>query len=296
MKTKLENIRIVENSKFWFTLSGIVIIAGIVMMIIFGGLNLSIDFKGGTMLQIDIGTEFNSDDIKQIMIDQGYQDYEIRKAAEDTQVIIRTVEMTNEESQKIFKAIQEKYGLENDALLNSENISSVMGKESAQKALIATIVASVLMLLYITVRFEFRFAVSAIIALIHDILFVVAIFAIFRLSVNMTFVAAILTILGYSINNTIVIFDRVRENVKGKGRTESLEHAINKSIGQSMTRTINTSLTTLFVLVALLIFGGDSIRNFALALTVGVTVGTYSSICMAGSIYNLLKKVGAKKN
>ncbi len=289
------NIKIINKRKIWMAFSGTVIALGLIMMLINGGLNLSIDFLGGSMLQIDMKEAFDNDEVAAILDANDITGYEIRKAEGDTHAMIRTPELSNEQVIAIFDDLQEAFDLEDDALLNNTTNSSIIGQESTEKAIFASIVASILMFAYITFRFEFRFALSAILALIHDVLFVIAIFAIFNLTVDYSFVAAILTILGYSINNTIVIFDRIRENVRGMQRADTLEGTIDTSIGQSMTRSLNTALTTLLVLISLLILGGASIRGFVFALTAGVVIGTYSSICVAGSLYYLFKNKKAQK-
>jgi preprotein translocase SecF subunit len=175
-----------------------------------------------------------------------------------------------------------------------ENVGAVIGRELTRQAFLALLIASIGIILYITFRFEFRFAITAIIALLHDILAVVAFFYLFRLEVNSPFIAALLTIMGYSINDTIVIYDRIRENLK-KRHKQTLAEIVNTSIGQSLRRSIFTSLTTLFVLTTLFIFGGVTLRAFISAMLVGVTFGTYSSIFVASPLWLQWKEFDSRK-
>ncbi|MCX7971558.1 MAG: protein translocase subunit SecF, partial [Negativicutes bacterium] len=181
------------------------------------------------------------------------------------------------------------------SLLRSEKVGAVIGSELTRQAVIAVLVAAVLMIVYINFRFEFKFAISAIIALFHDVLLVMGVFSLLRIEVDSSFVAAVLTILGYSINDTIVIFDRIRENLKTHRRDESFADMVNRSIWQVMTRSIYTVLTVVMATAALLFFGGATTRNFALALLIGFISGCYSSIFNASPIWVTWKEWAEKK-
>jgi preprotein translocase SecF subunit len=273
-------IQIIKRRKTFYILSSLVIIAGLVMGMI-NGLNYGIDFTGGTLLQISLGQEVTVAEVREIT-DAFDTEAEVVHAGDVNQeVMIKTqTNLTPEQRTAVFKEFQAKYNLPDDAFIKSEKFGPSVGEEIRRNAYLSIAIATALMLLYITVRFEFRFGLAAVAALIHDVLIGLSVYAIFRLQVNSSFVAAILTIVGYSINDTIVLFDRVRENRKSMKRGE-YEELIDSSISQTMTRTINTSITTLVAILCLYIFGVTAIREFALPLLVGVVVGTYSSIFIA---------------
>ena len=283
-----------KHYKLWFAFSGAVILLGFVMML-FNGLNLGIDFTGGTMLQVEIGKEISVAEISDVIKSFDLNPDIVHSGVEKTEVIIKTkASLDNDLRKEVFGALKEAYGLEDSALKGAEQFGPAMGKEIRNRAIISVLIASVVMLIYISIRFETVFGIAAIIALFHDVLFLISIYAIFGIAVNSSFIAAVLTIVGYSINDTIVVFDRVRENVK---REKSKEHfeIINTSVSQTMTRTLNTSLTTLIVIGALYVLGVTSIKEFAFPLFVGISVGTYSSIFIASPAWALTRNYLAKK-
>lgn len=292
----MRDIKVMKNYKFFFAFSGIVIIAGIVMML-FNGLNLGIDFTGGTMMQIEIGKTVSVNDIKDAISEFKLNADIVHTGEDKTGVVIKTKEsLNNENRQLVFDKLQATFSISEENMKNasSEQFGPAMGKEISQKALISVLIASAAMLVYIAFRFELVFGVAAITALAHDVLFVISIYAIFGITVNSSFIAAILTIVGYSINDTIVVFDRVRENVK---REKTKDHAaiIDTSITQTLTRTLNTSLTTLLVIGALIAFGATSIKEFAFPLFVGIAVGTYSSMFIASPVWAIARNYIGKK-
>ncbi len=288
-------ISVMKKQKICFAISILIIAAGLIFMAVHGGLNVGIDFKGGSMMQIDFGEQIDVKAINQALDEYGIEQHEVKEAEGGTQAVIRTNELSTEERSEVFNFLKEKFNLAEDAYLSGENTSSLMGAEASRKALIAVAVAAVGMLIYITFRFEFYFGLASVIALLHDVLIVISIFAIFNIPININFIAAILAIVGYSINSTIVIFDRFRENLKRMNRTQTLEDVADLSINQTMVRSINTSFTTLIVMVFLFLLGGESIRFFAMALLVGIIAGTYSSVFLASPIYVGLKKLTKKR-
>lgn len=291
----MKTFNVMKNYKLWFAFSGVVIVVGIVMMLM-GGLNLGIDFTGGTMMQIDLGKEVTVEEISDAIAEFDLSPDIVHSGPEQTEVIIKTqASLDNEMRIAVFEKLQGIYGLEDDALKGADQYGPSMGKEIRNRAIIAILIASAVMLLYISVRFETVFGISAIISLIHDVLFLLAIYAIFGITINSTFIAAILTIVGYSINDTIVVFDRVRENVKREKGKEHFE-IINVSVTQTLTRTLNTSMTTLVVIGALYFLGVQSIKAFALPLLIGITVGTYSSIFIASPVWALVRNYLAKRH
>ncbi len=277
-----------SKRKIFFTMSIIIILIGIITTAVLG-LNFGIDFTGGTLIQIDLGEKVSVKDIREIT-DEFDVNAEIIHAGDlKEQVIIKTtVDLNNAERLDIFNQFKEKYNLEDTALMQSEKFGAAIGSEIQTKALISVLIATIGMLLYITFRFEFKFGISAIIALVHDVLIALTVYAVLRIPVNSSFVAAILTIVGYSINDTIVVFDRIRENIKSM-RKNNYEEIVNKSVSQTIVRSINTSFTTLLAIVTLYIFGVEAIKDFALPLIVGVIAGTYSSIFIASPVWFIFK-------
>ena len=204
--------------------------------------------------------------------------------------MIKTRSLTQEEREALQNALVEKFGVDENTI-STESISSTVSKEMRQDAIVAVVVATICMLLYIWFRFkDIRFASSAVLALLHDVLVVLAFYAIARISVGNTFIACMLTIVGYSINATIVIFDRIRENMHGSRRIDNIEEVVNSSITQTLTRSIYTSFTTFVMVAVLYIMGVSSIREFAAPLMVGILVGAYSSVCVTGALWLVMKK------
>lgn len=280
----------VKHSRLYFTSSIIATLLGVLVLAIFG-LNYGIDFSSGTTLDIQTNTAMVREEIKPIF-DEINPDNVITMAGENSdRVSVRFKSiLTEDERRSIMSAFEEKYG--KDQLSVEENtVDADMAREFALRALGVLGLASLGIVIYVSIRFEWRFAVSAVIALLHNAFFVVTVFSIFRLEISLTFIAAILTIIGYSINDTIVIFDRIRENMKTaklKNRSD-VEELVNRSIWQSLTRSINTVLTVLVVVLGLYIFGSEAIRLFSLALFIGLTVGAYSSIFIASQLWVVFK-------
>jgi len=288
-------MKIAQNYKIWFAISLVVIAIGIGASL-FMGLNLGIDFTGGTMMQINMGETVEVNEINAVIDSFNLDPDIIHAGAEKTEIIIKTKEsLSNTDRMEIFSKIKDQYNLTDDSFIGAEQFGPSIGDEIQNRALIAVLLASVGMFVYIIFRFELIYGVSSIIALMHDVLILVSIYAIFRVPVNSSFIAAVLTIVGYSINDTIVVFDRVRENVKRMEKATFTEIA-NTSLKQTITRSINTSLTTLLVIGSLYVFGVESIKEFAFPLMAGVLVGTYSSIFIASPVWVLFKTAQKNKN
>lgn len=284
-------MNIIKNRKKFLAFSIILIAVGIVVMIINmasgkGAFNLDVEFTGGMSLDISIGQEFNNDDIADIIKDvTGQTSPYIQKIINSNDVSIKMQSVDSETRTALLDALKENYNI-SDEDISLSDISATVSGEMQKKAFIAVIVACVAMLIYISIRFkDYRAGLSAIIALVHDVLIVITFYAILRIPVNNSFIAALLTVLGYSINATIVIFDRIRENT---ALFKSTEERINKSVYQSLSRSINTSLTTLFTIGAIYVFGVASIKEFALPLVIGIISGAYSSVFLSGSIWYML--------
>ncbi|NLI89377.1 MAG: protein translocase subunit SecD [Epulopiscium sp.] len=294
-------IKFVEKRKVKYIISSIFIVIGLLAMPFnaFSGneiLNYDIEFKGGTLMHVDIGQDFDIDkDIRPIVIETtGDSAPHITKVVGEDEVIIKVTETTTEQRKDLFDKLKETYNLEDTDQLEVGDVSPTVSGEMKSKAIQAILISVVLMLIYITIRFkDLYMGASAVLALMHDVLLVFLIYSVFRVPVNNSFIAVMLTILGYSINDTIVIFDRVREN-RGSTKLKDKD-IINTSINQSLSRTINTSITTLSVVLLLFIFGTSAVREFALPLVVGIAVGTYSSIFLAGPLWYDLNRLAKNK-
>jgi len=279
---------IIKNRKIFFSISLAIIIFGMIMMGI-NGLNRGIDFEGGTLIQIKIGKKVSVDEIKEITNKFDKEASIVHSGDNKDEVQIKSKkDFDNKQVNEIFSEFKRKYKLKDNDLIQSQKFGPTMGKEIRRKALLSAAIAVVAMLIYISWRFEFKFAISAIIALVHDVLITLSVYSIFRIPVNGSFIAAILTILGYSINDTIVIFDRIREN-RRLSRKDPYEKTINDSIKQSLVRTINTSITTLITIVLLYILGVEDIKILAFPLIIGVIAGTYSSVFIASPLWYVFK-------
>lgn|GEM_PF-94252 len=273
--------------RLFYAVSMVLIVAGLVFLALPGfGLRLGIDFVGGSLLEARFErADVSTAEVRDALTPLGYGEPIIQRAADDPhRFLIRTRVFGDEERVAVQQALIGAVGP--FAVERFEGIAGVIGAEMTRRSLLAVAVAAGLMLLYITIRFEFRFGVAAIVALLHDVLITVAAFSVLQREVNSSFVAAVLTVVGYSINDTIVVFDRIRENLRarlyGRGETARL---VNSSIAETLSRSINTSLTTLLAIGAVLVFGGRTTRDFALALMIGMAAGTYSSIFIASPIW-----------
>ena len=295
---KNSNIDFINNSKFTILLSSALILASIFSLVINKGPELSIDFKGGTLIAVNYTKPVNINDLrsklKTVNIDGENFDFssaEIKHFGNESSVALRIANIENEPenfSGKLIEVLKNSFPdgypkNKNDFILSIGKVSPKVGSELSGKAIMAIIYAITLILIYISLRFEFVFAIGAIAAITHDVTITLGIFSILGYEISLPVVAAFLTIVGYSLNDTIVIFDRIRENLKTikKG---SIVDTVNKSINESLSRTIVTSLTTFFVVLILFFFGGEVIRYFSFALIIGVLVGTYSSIFVASLV------------
>ncbi len=270
-----------KNAKYWIGLSVLLVVVGVISLLT-RGLNLGIDFTGGSLLDLKFDQPQAIEAVRAALGPE-HQNASIKLASPDgRQVLVTTAALPEAERVKLFEALKSKLG--NFQPLRVEQVQGVISKELTRQALGAVAIASVLQLIYISFRFEFRFGVAAVIALLHDSLITLGLFSLLGTEVGAPFIAAILTVLGYSIMDTIVIFDRIRENVKFRKR-ETLVELVNKSVNQSLRRSLMTSISTLLACLAILVFGGQTTRDFALALTIGIGVGAYSSIFVASPIW-----------
>jgi preprotein translocase subunit SecF len=288
-------IDFVSKAKLWIIIPLVIIIAGL-GVIIFQGLNLGVDFVGGSLIYVNIGKPYKADDIRSIFTSEGVNATVVQVGENKQDAIIRMKHMENQEDiqQGITSALKEKYGL-TDEQFSVETVGATVGRELTQNALKSTVIAWALILVYIWIRFELKSGLAAIVALVHDVLIMISVAALLRTQINSSFIAAILTIVGYSINDTIVIFDRIRENDKRFGRKLSKAEIVNTSINENISRSINTSFTTLITVTAIYVLGVQSIKEFALPLLVGIICGTYSSIFIAGPLWALWNEDSSNK-
>ncbi|MDD6308299.1 MAG: protein translocase subunit SecF [Clostridia bacterium] len=279
-------INFLKGKNVYFIISCAIIVAGLVAALVFGGLHFGLDFMGGTEIRMNIGQSFENNDIAAIVSETVGKQPSIQKSG-DTEVSIKLEEIETEQRDAVVEAIKAKYNLSDNALLEATNVSASASTKLLTDALKAIGIAVIFMLLYITVRFDFKSGLAAIIGLLHNVILLLAIYAIFQIQINSTFIAAVLTIVGYSINNTIIIFDKIRENRKTNRRIPFAEVS-NTSLNQVLVRTINATITTLLTILVLYIIGIKSIREFSLPIIIGILIGTYSSICISTPIWVLL--------
>lgn len=304
MKKDKKSIDFVSKRNIWFCASLLVIIVGLAWLGVNKSqtgniLNYSMEFKGGTSTNVTFNEDLSLDKISSEVVPVVREvtndtDVQTQKVAGTNEVIIKTKTLTVQERETLNKAMVDHFGVEAEKI-TAESISGAISQEMKRDAIVAVIIATICMLLYIWFRFkDIRFAGSAVLALVHDVLIVLTFYAILKWSVGSTFIACMLTIVGYSINATIVIFDRIRENLKTQNKLE-LSEIVNLSITQTFTRSINTSLTTFVMVFVLFLMGVSSIREFALPLMVGIICGTYSSVCITGSLWYVMTASKNKK-
>ena len=306
-KKERESIDFLAKKKVCFLLSLVLIVGGFAVMGAGaaggkGAFAYSLEFEGGTSTTVEFDKDYTIDEIDSEIVPivedvTGDVNVQTQKVAGSKQVIIKTRTLDLDTREALNQAMADEFGVDKETI-TAENISSTISSEMRQDAIIAVVVATICMLIYIWFRFkDIRFAASAVTALLHDVLVVLAFYAVSRISVGNTFIACMLTIVGYSINATIVIFDRIREELRLKTKAANLAEVVNKSITQTLTRSIYTSLTTFVMVLFLFIMGVSSMREFALPLMVGILVGAYSSVCITGALWYLMReKLGKEKD
>lgn len=288
-----KELHFMKNRKFFYVISVVIMVVGLGFGVT-RGLNYGIDFTGGTMIQMDMGEKVSISEVEDAIAAYDLNPEIIYSGDKNEEIVIRTIEsLDSGERAEVIGAINEAFGTTDENVLEEELFGPSIGKELRNNAILAIVIAAVCMLIYIRFRFsQWKFGGAALLGVLHDVLIVIAFYAIFNITVNNPFIAGILTVVGYSINDTIVIFDRIRENIKymKRGNTEEL---IDTSITQTLGRSLMTSITTLIVMVPLLIMAGDAIREFVLPLMVGIIAGAYSSICVCSPLYYEFSRVGS---
>lgn len=293
-------INIASHLKIWFTVVAVLVVIALGSLLI-QGLNYGIDFVGGTIITIDLHQQFETDEVREI-VDDYDPDATITYSGDNQETVIISTkqDLTTEQRQEIFDAFKDKYDLENTDLVSVDTVSPTVGGEMTRNAIIAVVVAVILMLIYISFRFQVYYGIASVLSLVFDILVVIGFYSLFRIQVNTPFIAAILTILGYGINDTIVVFDRIRENREFTPNA-NLDTVVNTSASETIKRSIYTSVTTLLAIGSIYIFGVEDIKNFALPIIIGIIVSTYASICVATPIWLFLQEknplnIGQRKN
>ncbi len=301
-----KTINFVGKKAVFFSISILLIVVGIGTMAVKSfttgkALNYNLEFLGGTSTSVTMNEDMSIEEIDESIVpvvEEITEDVntQIQKVADSNEIIIKTIELDQDQRTALSEALVENFEVDEN-LISSESISSTVSSEMRGDAVSAVLLAIVCMLVYIWLRFsDVRFGISSVLALAHDVLIVVGFYAVMNISVGSTFIACLLTIVGYSINATIVVFDRVRENLKAGAKADQLDDVVNRSITQTLTRSIYTSITTLIMVTVLFILGVSSVREFALPLMAGIICGGFSSVCIAGPLWYIMRNKIAKKN
>ena len=295
----MNKLDIAGRSKIWFAISTVIIVAGLICMFT-RGFNFGIDFTGGTIIDLKFERPVAIAEVRTSLAKFGLEGSQIQLTGAETgvteaeNVMIRTTDMEEEQRKEVMAAI--KTDVANYDVLREEKVGATIGGELITNAVMALVVSWALIIAYVAYRFEWRFGVAAVLALVHDILIVLAVFSFTGRQIDSSFIAALLTIVGYSINDTIVIFDRIRENLKLHFRRGGdVVQLVNTSVFQTLTRSLYTVFTVMFTTFALYFFGGETTKDFAFALLVGFGSGCYSSIFIASPLWVALRKMGDKK-
>ena len=290
---------IIGKRKIWYAISSLLIIASLFFMVT-RGFNMGIDFTGGTIMDLRFEKAVNINDVRAVLNEYNLSNSTIQLSGESSSstesenVMIRTVDLEEQERKEVMAGLTDKLGAYQ--VLREEKVGATMGTELIMNAIYATIISWLLIIAYVSYRFEFKFGISAVLGLVHNVIIVLGAFALTQRQIDSSFVAALLTIIGYSINDTIVIFDRIRENLKLHFRKNGdIVQLVNTSIYQTMTRSIYTVSTVLFATFALYFFGGDTTKDFAFALLIGFFCGAYTSIFIASPLWVTFRRYSDKK-
>lgn len=290
---------IIGRRKIWYAISSILIISSLFFMVT-RGFNMGIDFTGGTIMDLRFEKAVNINDVRSVLNDYDLSNSTIQlsgdssSSTEAQNVMIRTVDLEEQDRKEVMSALSDKLG--DYQVLREEKVGATMGTELIMNAIYATIISWILIIAYVSYRFEFKFGIAAVLGLIHNVLIVLGAFALTQRQVDSSFIAALLTIIGYSINDTIVIFDRIRENLKLHFRKNGdIVELVNVSIFQTMTRSIYTVCTVLFATFSLYFFGGDTTKDFAFAMLIGFFCGAYTSIFIASPLWVTFKRFSDKR-
>ncbi len=276
-----------KNRWKFVLIPALVIAIGIVMYIVHGGFNFDVEFMGGVRMQVNMHSEFDNKEIVDLIQTNTTDTVSatVQKGSTNEIAVIKTPPVEDNVKTEIFNAIKDKYSLQDSDLISESSASASFGLETQRKALMYTLLAIICILIYIAIRFEWRSAVMAVVALAINVVVMAAVYTITNIPLNTTFIAAMLTVIGYSINNTIVIFDRIRENQKTRKKDETISAMVDRSIFETMGRTINSTITTLITIVLIYILGVSTIKDFSLPLIVGIIAGAFTSIFIASTFW-----------
>ncbi len=290
------NFQTIKHRKKYIIFSSIMVISSLIFFFV-TPLNLSVDFKGGELLQLQFKQELNKDKLNNTLegLEKDIPQLNARRLqySEGNTIVVRTEQLQENQKALLKEKVKEQVG-EFDVIKN-DTVGPTIGKELAANALKALGIGAILIIIYVTIRFEFVYAIAGLIALLHDVIITAGLIALFRFEINTPFIAAILTILGYSINDTIVVFDRIRENEEKEGKNKDYGVIIDESINQVFVRSMYTSITTTISVLMLLLFGGETLRTFSMALFIGMIFGTYSSIFLASPLVYVMRKIRKPK-
>ena len=278
---KNPNLNFMGSRRIAYVISIIVLAIGLISLLV-QGLNYGVDFAGGTLLQFKFNQEVTTEELRGVLEELNLEKSTLQRLSPQ-EVIIRSSKLSQEEQNQVEKTLGEKFG--EVTLVRVEDVGPAVGADLRRMAVIAVLVSLLGILLYVSIRFEFRPAVASIISLAHDAVVTLGILSLLQREFSAPVLAAILTILGYSINDSIVIMDRIRENLRSRKKGETFEELVNRSVNETLSRTINTVLTTILPVLALLILGGEMLRDFSLTLLIGLITGTYSSVFVVGSLW-----------
>ena len=291
------DLRVIRRKKIYLGISAIMVLMSL-SFLLFIPLNLGIDFKGGELLQLQFEKTLNRDTLNNNLNNLQSEIPQLKNKrlqySEDNTIVLRTEQLEDNQREVLTNTLTEKVG--KYEIVKNDKVGPTIGKELTEKSILALVIGSILIIIYVTIRFELVYAVVGLLALLHDIIITMGLIALLKYEINTPFIASILTILGYSINDTIVIFDRIRENEKKEGKVRDYSTIIEESVDQVFVRSVNTSLTTIMAIVVLLIFGGDTLKTFSMTLFIGMIIGSYSSIFMATPLVYIFRKYRKQKN
>ena len=283
---------VIKHHRWWFAISSILVIISLIS-IFMKGFNFGIDYTGGTIVEVVFEQPVEVSQVRDVLKEYNLENAQIQLSGDTTgdtsgkDVMIRTRNLESSESAAVVESLTKNVG--QNTVKRIETVGAVIGSEVTEHALTNLLIAFLALAIYISYRFEYKVAISALIAIFHDLIMVLGVFSYFQLEIDASFLAAVLTVVGYSMNESVVIFDRVRENAHTHKRTDTFEDLANASIAQSIHRSIYTLATVMFACVSLFVFGGDTTKNFALCMIIGFASGAYSSICVATSLWVLWK-------
>lgn len=285
-----------KNRWKFIILPALIIVLGVIMYFVHQGFNFDVEFKGGIRMQVDLGTKFDNKEIADLIQENTVDTVSatVQTGENENIAIIKIPPVEESVKNEILEALKTKYNLNDEALISANSASASFGQKTQRTALLFTVIAIICILIYIAIRFEWRSAVMAVIALAINVLVMAAVYTVTNIPINTTFIAAMLTVIGYSINNTIVIFDRIRENMKARKKNETITALVDRSISETMGRTINSTITTLITIVLIYFLGVSAIKEFALPLIIGILAGAYTSIFIASTFWASWKESNLK--